>query len=238
MNIENKRIKLVACYIEEKEDDYMKCAEKINCYAVPFSNTALKERLLSKCKVTTFPTVTLYSPIGDLLNYNAYEDIRNDPYGFLFPWPQGTIFDFIEGPVLLKHQIIPSVNEIITNKVFGVYYSASWCEKEYYFLETLIKIHKNTVIENNIDFPIIFFCFDTFYPEFNYMCDNILFYIIQFGDKRYKSILLSLNITDIPIFSLYDQYGEMIYKNAIPTLLVSPFNYPWYISIYLFIKYI
>lgn len=227
-------MKLVSCYVEEKESDYLKCAEKINCYAVPFSNDALKERLLSKCKVTTFPSVTIFSPIGDLLNINAYEDIRNDPYGFLFPWPQGTIYDFIEGPVSLKHEMIPSINEIICNKVFGVYYSASWCEKEYFFLETLIKIHKNVVIENNIDFPIIYFCFDSFLPEFNYTCDNILFFVIPFGDRRYKSILLSLNITDIPIFSLYDQYGEMIYKNAIPTMLTSPYNYPWYIYIYIY----
>lgn len=218
-------LELICCYIDKFEDEYLKACEKINCWAIPFDNNSLKEILIKKCKVTEYPTITIISPLGDILNYNAYEVISADSYAYQFPWTKGLIYDFIDGDIVMNKKIY-SANNIVKDKIFGIYLSASWCEDPYYFTEKLKKIIKYNK-KNNIDFPIIFFCYDEYKPEFISIVSSLECYYVPFCDNRYKTILPALNITDLPVFMLYDQVGDIKYKNAMNLLIEKPYNYPW-----------
>lgn len=172
--------------------------------AVPFENEAIRQNLNSLFEVSGIPRFVMLSPEG-VINPNAREEVENNPTGF--PWKQPTPLEQL-APYLMKGDERVDAS-VVSNKIFGLYFSAHWCAPCRRFTPRLAEVY-NELKAAGKEFEVVFCSLDTDEKEYKEYYGEMPWCSAGFQCPVVKQVKEQLGVEGIPALVLFDGEGNLI----------------------------
>ncbi|CAD5121304.1 DgyrCDS9832 [Dimorphilus gyrociliatus] len=182
-------------------------------------------------KVTSIPSlIILDAKDGSLVRNDGRYMVLKDPEGTNFPWFQKSVQEIlVQGP-LSKNGSMCLASDALTNKLFGILFSAQWCPPCREFTKRLKETTEH-LKKKGIQWEIVFCSADRNIESFRDHVSTLPtdWYVIPFGDERKDSLCRFFNVTGIPSFILIDENMEAIRTNGRLCVTIDPTgeNFPW-----------
>lgn len=190
--------------------------------AIPFDNNEVKENLNNLFAVSGIPRLVMLSPDG-VINPQAKADVEENPAGF--PWKEPTPLERI-APYITKKGVALGA-AAVENKVYGMYFSAHWCNPCKKFTPQLIETYNKLQAEGK-PFEVIFCSMDTDPAEYAEYYGTMPWCTIGFECPVLKKLKEQMGVEGIPYFVLFDAEGNLITadgRSAVESQGAE--GYPW-----------
>ncbi|CBZ55148.1 hypothetical protein NCLIV_055730 [Neospora caninum Liverpool] len=199
-------------------------------YALPFDDAAGQSRihqLYRKFRVSTLPHVVLLDQDGKVINPHAYASMIVRPGDF--PWRKKSPMELL-GDDFLDGEGTKLGKETLSNKVVGIYFSASWCPPCQAFTPKLVETVKG-LKEQGKDVEIVFVSNDRdekAFEEYFKRMDGFL--AVPYADTTRRAMLQeALSVRSLPTLVWLSKEGEVLTKRGVPSVLEDPDGerFPW-----------
>lgn len=221
-----KNFEVVFCSWDNDAEGFKEYFGKMPWLAIPYEKEDIRKALNAKFHVTGIPTLVMLGPDGELINENARSMIAEDPDVAEYPWSKKTIYDLLEGDLYKNSNKEIIKSDVLKNKIFAIYFSASWCPSCRGFTPTLVEIHQK-LTEKGVDFPIVWVSRDREEQPFLDYFSHMGTYALPFGDKRRDPLYNSQGVKTIPCVCLFDEKGHRIRFDGRDAMVAEPDGYPW-----------
>lgn len=152
--------------------------------------------------------------------------ISNDTEFIEYPYYKKNIYELLEGDILVDKDKNKIGSDVLKGKIFGVYFSSSYCPTCKCLNPILTKVCNN-LKEKGIDFPIITTTLEDYEDAFNEYFSSLGFYAIPVKDERALKLYKSEEVTGTPCLILYDNNGNKIRKDGKDAIINDENGYPW-----------
>lgn len=221
-----KNFEVVFCSWDNDIEGFKEYFGKMPWLAIPYEKEEIRKNLNAKFHITGIPALVMLGPDGELINDNARESVQEDPEFKEYPWSKKSIYDLLEGDFITDKEKHTIKSDVVKGKIFGVYFSASWCPSCRGFTPDLVDIH-NKLIAKGVDFPIIWCSRDREEDAFLDYFSKMGVYAIPFGDSRRDPLYNSQGVKTIPCVCLFDEKGHRIRFDGRDAMVNDPEGYPW-----------
>eukprot|EP01121_Diplochlamys_sp_Union-15-3_P006293 TRINITY_DN16798_c0_g1_i1.p1 TRINITY_DN16798_c0_g1~~TRINITY_DN16798_c0_g1_i1.p1 ORF type:complete len:440 (-),score=103.87 TRINITY_DN16798_c0_g1_i1:23-1300(-) len=201
--------------------------------ALPFDNKTAKNKLSSKFKVQSIPTLVLIDNVGNLITTQGTREIAEDPKGAKFPWKPKNFWQILsseDGKVVNNKGESFPVQDLKNVKAIGIYFSAHWCGPCRSFTPKLVKSY-NAMKEANKGFEIVFASSDEDAEKWKEYFKEMPWLGIPFGDQRKIDLAKSYGIRGIPSLIIVDpSTGNTITTEGREAISDDPegHSFPWH----------
>ena len=119
---------------------------------------------------------------------------------------------FLPEKYILKDGFI-NKSEVFEAPLIGLFFSALWCPPCNGFNSILIDFYKKVNADKKI-LEIIFCSVDEDISDYNQYLKIVPFPAIDFSDPKLEDLSTAFEIETIPVFIIFDKYGNLIELNG------------------------
>jgi len=197
--------------------------------AMPFSDRARKDKLTEMCKIKDLPALVLFTPEGEIYNYDARKRV-NDPEGF--PWIPRTIQQILNIPLIGPHPNCTYVHiGSLTGRYIGLYFAANWCNPCKEFGPKLMDAYREIKNRNPMKFEIIYVSSDTDAEMFTTNFRNMPWLALPWEDRAGNTDLKKLyDIQLLPSLVILDKDTRAVINHNAKECVENDFagyDFPW-----------
>ena len=118
----------------------------------------------------------------------------------------------------IPDQLLTKNGKVDKSKVFeapliGLYFTALWCPPCVGFYPIILDFY-NKANNDKLNIEIIFCSLDEDENDFNQFYKNSPFFAIEYSDPKLKELSTAFEIEVIPVFIVFDKYGNLIDLNG------------------------
>ena len=119
---------------------------------------------------------------------------------------------FLPEKYILKDEFI-NKSKVFEAPLIGLYFSALWCPPCNGFNSIIIDFYKK-VNEDNKIIEIVFCSLDEDINDYSQYLKILPFPAIDFSDPKLEDLSTAFEIETIPVFMIFDKYGNLIETNG------------------------
>jgi len=228
-DLKAKGLEVVFMSSDKDESAFKEYYDEMPWLALPYSARDIKDTLNSKYKVQGIPTIVILGQDGSVISKDGRSDISEDPTGKKFPWIPKKFSEIMSSLKFVNKDGSAGGAELLTDKVFALYFSAHWCPPCRAFTPQLAEWYSKDLKAKGLE--VVFVSSDKDANVFKEYLNGMPWLALDYSLRAEKDELSKhFGIEGIPSVIIVDKDGNVINKDGRAAIAGDPIGakFPWH----------